>query len=315
MHPAPSNSVLSWPRHLIQIEGMAASDIQTILDTADGYVARNRAVNKKHKILSGRTLINLFFENSTRTRTSFELAGKRLSMDVINISASTSSTNKGETLLDTAMTLNAMQADAIVLRHAHAGAVQLIAQKVTAHVINAGDGAHEHPTQALLDALTIRQKKGRIEGLNVTICGDIAHSRVARSNIHLLKTLGANVTLVAPPTLMPKGVEKFGTHFTSDMREGLKDADVVMTLRIQQERMAGRGLASVQEYFHFWGLDYEKLAYAKPDAIVLDPGPFIRGLQISSDLADDLAKTAILTQVENGVAVRQAVLELLLGGK
>jgi aspartate carbamoyltransferase catalytic subunit len=206
---AATSSALSWPRHLIQIEGMAASDIQLILDTAEQYVTRNRAVDKKHKILGGRTLINLFFENSTRTRTSFELAGKRLSMDVINISASTSSTNKGETLLDTAMTLNAMQADAIVLRHAQAGAVQLIAEKVTAHVINAGDGAHEHPTQALLDALTIRRKKGSLKGLKVAICGDIANSRVARSNIHLLKTMGASVTLIAPPYPHAHGGREF----------------------------------------------------------------------------------------------------------
>lgn len=307
---APTN--LSWPRHLLQIEGMAAADISTILETAEQYVARNRAVDKKHKILGGRTLINLFFENSTRTRTSFELAGKRLSMDVINISASTSSTNKGETLLDTAMTLNAMQCDAIVVRHASAGAVQLIAEKVDAHVINAGDGAHEHPTQALLDALTIRRAKGKLKGLKVSICGDIANSRVARSNIHLLKTMGAQVTLVAPPTLMPTEVAGFGVAYTVDMCEGLKDADVVMMLRIQHERMAGRGIASVRDYFHRYGLSREKLAHAKPDALVMHPGPMNRGVEIDTDIADDIQRSAILTQVEMGVAVRQAVLELLL---
>lgn len=291
---------------------MAASDIQSILDTAEHYVARNRAVDKKHKILGGRTLINLFFENSTRTRTSFELAGKRLSMDVINISASTSSTNKGETLLDTAMTLNAMQADAIVLRHAQAGAVQLIAEKVTAHVINAGDGAHEHPTQALLDALTIRRKKGTLKGLKVAICGDIANSRVARSNIHLLKIMGASVTLIAPPTMMPTGVANFGVGYTINMVEGLKDADVVMMLRIQNERMAGRGIASVRDYFMGYGLSYEKLKHAKPDALVMHPGPMNRGVEIDTDVADDISRSAVLDQVEMGVAVRQAVLELLL---
>jgi aspartate carbamoyltransferase catalytic subunit len=324
---------------LIQIEGMAAADIQTILDTAEHYIERNRAVDKKHKILGGRTLINLFFENSTRTRTSFELAGKRLSMDVINISASTSSTNKGETLLDTAMTLNAMQCDAIVLRHAQAGAVQLIAEKVTAHVINAGDGAHEHPTQALLDALTIRrwassrktchpeQSEGSkrmgldssavpqndiFKGLKVAICGDIANSRVARSNIHLLKIMGASVTLIAPPTLMPTGVAGFGVEYTTDMARGLKDADVVMMLRIQHERMAGRGIASVRDYFMSYGLSYEKLKHAKPDALIMHPGPMNRGVEIDTDVADDIHRSAILDQVEIGVAVRQAVLELLL---
>lgn len=305
----------NWPRHLLQIEGIAATDILAILDAAEGYVSRNRAVDKKHKILSGRTLINLFFENSTRTRTSFELAGKRLSMDVINISASASSTSKGETLLDTAMTLNAMQADAIVVRHASAGAVQLIAEKVDAQVINAGDGAHEHPTQALLDALTIRRKKGTIKGLNVAICGDIANSRVARSNIHLLKALGATVTLIAPPTLMPSGVEGFGVNHTSDMAHGLTNADVVMMLRIQHERMTGRGIASVRDYFMSYGLSYEKLASAKPDALVMHPGPMNRGVEIDTDIADDIQRSAILDQVEMGVAVRQAVLELLLGSR
>jgi aspartate carbamoyltransferase catalytic subunit len=314
MSHAPQSSPLAWPRHLIQIEGMAAADIQTILDTAEHYIERNRAVDKKHKILGGRTLINLFFENSTRTRTSFELAGKRLSMDVINISASSSSTSKGETLLDTAMTLNAMQCDAIVLRHAQAGAVQLIAEKVTAHVINAGDGAHEHPTQALLDALTIRRKKGKLKGLKVAICGDIANSRVARSNIHLLKIMGANVTLIAPPTLMPTGVAGFGVEYTTDMAKGLKDADVVMMLRIQHERMAGRGIASVRDYFMSYGLSYEKLKHAKPDALIMHPGPMNRGVEIDTDVADDINRSAILDQVEIGVAVRQAVLELLLAG-
>ena len=305
-------STINWPRHLLQLEGMAAADISRILDVAEGYVDRNRAVDKKHKILGGRTLINLFFENSTRTRTSFELAGKRLSMDVVNISAAVSSISKGETLLDTAMTLNAMQADVIVVRHPNAGAVQLIAEKVDAHVINAGDGAHEHPTQALLDALTIRRAKRRLDGLKIAICGDISNSRVARSNIHLLKALGASVTLVAPPTLMPTDVAQFGVAYTTDMREGLTDADVVMMLRIQHERMAGRGIASVRDYFMNYGLSREKLSHAKPDALIMHPGPMNRGVEIDTDIADDIQRSAILTQVEMGVAVRQAVLELLL---
>lgn len=310
-----SSDALNWPRHLIAIEGMAASDIQSILTLADQYVTRNRAVDKKHKILSGRTLINLFFENSTRTRTSFELAGKRLSMDVINISASTSSTSKGETLLDTAMTLNAMRADAIVVRHASAGAVQLIAEKVKASVINAGDGAHEHPTQALLDALTIQRRKGEIKGLKIAICGDIAHSRVARSNIHLLKIMGAQVTLIAPPTLMPTAADQFGVDYTTDMRHGLEGADVVMMLRIQHERMKGGGIASVRDYFLRYGLSYDKLSVAANDALIMHPGPMNRGVEIDTDVADDINRSAILDQVENGVAVRQAVLELVLEKK
>lgn len=295
------------------MEGVDASTITTILDAAETYVEKNRQIDKKSKSLTGRTLINLFFENSTRTRTSFELAGKRLGMDVINISASTSSTSKGETLLDTAMTLNAMQADAIVVRHQSAGAVQLIAEKTNAHIINAGDGAHEHPTQALLDALTIRRKLGKLKGLKVAICGDIANSRVARSNIYLLKTMGAEVTLVATPILMPTAVEKFGVNYTTDMRKGLKDVDVVMMLRIQHERMAGRGIASVRDYFHGYGLDYGKLSHAKPNALIMHPGPMNRGVEIDSDVADDIGRSAILDQVEMGVAVRQAVLELVLG--
>jgi len=294
---------------------MEERDIRAILEASEQYVTRNRTVDKKHKILGGRTLINLFFENSTRTRTSFELAGKRLSMDVINISAGTSSIGKGETLLDTAMTLNAMQADAIVVRSPHAGAVQLIAEKVDACVINAGDGAHEHPTQALLDAFTIQRKKGRIAGLNIAICGDIANSRVARSNIHLLKIMGANVTLIAPPTLMPTGVAGFGVAHTNDMRAGLNGADVVMMLRIQHERMAGRGIASVRDYFMSYGLGREKLSHAAPDALIMHPGPMNRGVEIDSDIADDIARSAILDQVEMGVAVRAAVLELLLSKK
>lgn len=306
---------LSWPQHLLDIQGLQPTDIHAILTHAATYVARNRAVDKKHPLLKGRTLINLFFENSTRTRTSFELAGKRLGMDVINISASASSISKGETLLDTALTLNAMHADAIVMRHLSAGAVQLIAEKVNAHVINAGDGAHEHPTQALLDALTILQKKPCIEGLNVSICGDIAHSRVARSNIHLLTKLGAKVTVVAPPTLLPADVTKFDVGVCDNIRDGVKSADVVMMLRIQFERAGGSAIASVRDYFHRYGLSHAVLAGAKPDVLVMHPGPMNRGVEIDSAVADDLMHSAILDQVEMGVALRQAVLEMVLSSK
>lgn len=303
---------LSWPKHLLDIHQMSPASIHEILDLAAQYVQRNRQTDKKHAILKGRTLINLFFENSTRTRTSFELAGKRLGMDVINISASASSVSKGETLLDTAMTLSAMDADAIVVRHPHAGAVQLIAEKLDACVINAGDGAHAHPTQALLDALTIMQKKGRIKGLNVAICGDIAHSRVARSNMELLTKLGAHVTVIAPPTLMPTDVSRYGVRTSLSLREGLRDADIVMMLRVQFERAQGKVIASVRDYFHTYGLSYDALQYAKPDALVMHPGPMNRGVEIDSDVADDSMRSAVLDQVEMGVAVRQAILELLL---
>lgn len=298
------------PTHLIAIEGLSADALTHILDVAEAYVERNRARDKKHKILQGRTLINLFFENSTRTRTSFELAGKRLGMDVINISAQVSSVSKGETLLDTAMNLNAMHADVIVVRHSQSGAVGLIANKVNAAVINAGDGSHEHPTQALLDALTIRRKKGSIKGLEVAICGDIAHSRVARSNIHLLNALGAHVTVIAPSYLMPTSIETLNVTATSDMKAGLRDKDIVMMLRIQTERAAGSAIASVRDYFHGYGLDSAKLALAKPDALVMHPGPINRGVEIDTDIADDIGRSVILDQVEMGVAVRQAVLEL-----
>jgi aspartate carbamoyltransferase catalytic subunit len=303
---------MGWPQHLLEIASLAPGDITAILDLAEKYCTRNRAVDKKHAILKGRTLINLFYENSTRTRSSFELAGKRLGMDVININASAASVAKGETLLDTALTLNAMQADIIALRYPHAGAVQLIAEKVNASVINAGDGAHEHPTQALLDALTIRRRKGAIKGLKVAICGDIAHSRVARSNILLLTKLGAEVTVIGPPTLMPMDVAQYGISVSHKLHQGLKDADIVMMLRIQFERIGGKAIASVRDYFHAYGLTYEALSHAKPDALVLHPGPMNRGVEIDSDLADDLMRSAVLDQVEMGVAVRQAILEMLI---
>ena len=298
-------------RHLLGIEGLSPGDIGLLLDIADGYVTQNRRADKKTDSLRGRTLINLFFESSTRTRTSFELAGKRLGADVINMSVGSSSIKKGETLIDTAMTLNAMHPDVLVVRHPDSGAVQLLSEKVNCAVINAGDGSHEHPTQALLDALTIRRRVGGLAGLTVAICGDIMHSRVARSNIHLFNIMGARVRLVAPPTLLPYAVERLGVEAFTDMREGLKGCDIVMMLRLQTERMQGSFVPSVREYFRFYGLDYEKLAVAKDDALIMHPGPMNRGVEIDSELADDITRTAILDQVEMGVAVRQACLEVL----
>jgi len=297
-------------RHLLGIEGLAPDDIIQLLDLADEAVEVSRQIEKKKATLRGRTQINLFFEASTRTQASFELAGKRLGADVMNMSVGSSSIKKGETLIDTAMTLNAMRPDLIVVRHHSAGAVQLLARKVDCSVINAGDGQHEHPTQALLDALTIRRNKGRIRGLVVAICGDILHSRVARSNLILLNALGADVRVVGPSTLLPTGIENMGAKVFNNMREGLKDADIVMMLRLQRERMNGSFVPSVKEYFRYFGLDSEKLALAKPDALVMHPGPMNRGVEIASDIADG-AQSLIREQVEMGVAVRMAVLEAL----
>jgi len=298
-------------RHLLGIEGLSPSDITALLDLADTYVEQNRQVDKKGSVLRGRTQINLFFEASTRTQSSFELAGKRLGADVMNMSVSSSSVKKGETLIDTAVTLNAMHPDLIIIRHQSSGAVELLSQKVSCSVINAGDGAHEHPTQALLDALTIRRRKGRLEGLLVAICGDILHSRVARSNILLLNAMGARVRVIGPPTLMPKGIERLGVEVFHDMRKGLEGVDIVMMLRLQLERMAGSYVPSQREYFHFYGLDYSKLAHAKPDALVMHPGPMNRGVEIDSAVADDIDRSLIREQVEMGVAVRMAVLDAL----
>ncbi len=297
--------------HLLAIEGLHPPEIGHLLDLAENYVLLNRSGKTQRDLLRGRTLINLFFEDSTRTRTSFELAGKRLGADVINMSVSTSSVNKGETLLDTAATLNAMNCDLLVVRHDQSGAPALLAQKVDAAVINAGDGTHEHPTQALLDALTIRRRRGRLQGLTVAICGDVAHSRVARSNIHLLTAMGARVRVVAPPTLMPVEAGSLGVEVFHTMRAGLADADIVMMLRLQRERMTRGLVPSAREYFRFFGLDAEKLAYAKPDALVMHPGPMNRGVEIDSAVADDPERSLIREQVEMGVAVRMAVLDTL----
>src|SRR5262247_1830701 len=297
-------------RHLLGIAGLPPEEIDGLLDLAEEFVALNRQIEKKRGSLRGRTQINLFFEASTRTQSSFELAGKRLGADVMNMSVSSSSMRKGETLIDTAGTLTAMHPDLIVVRHHASGAVELLAKKVDCSVINAGDGSHEHPTQALLDALTIRRNKGRIERLIVAICGDILHSRVARSNIILLNALGARVRVVAPSTLLPPAIERFGVEATRDMREGLADADIVMMLRLQKERMNGSYIPSMSEYFQYYGLDEKKLAYAKPGALVMHPGPMNRGVEIDSIVADG-AQSLIREQVEMGVAVRMAVLEAL----
>jgi len=298
-------------RHLLGIDGLDPLEIGYLLDLADGYVERNRGRDRKSDLLHGRTCINLFFETSTRTRTSFELAAKRLGADVVNISVAASAIKKGETLIDTAMTLNAMHPDVLVVRHPDAGAASLLAEKVNGAVINAGDGSHEHPTQALLDALTIRRRRGSLQGLLVALCGDVAHSRVARSNIILLQTMGARVRLIAPPTLLPPAVERLGVEVFHDMRAGLDGCDIVMMLRLQRERMHGSHVPSVREYFRFYGLDYEKLACAKPDALIMHPGPMNRGVEIDSELADDLDRSLIREQVEMGVAVRMACLDVL----
>ena len=298
-------------RHLLGIKDLSPLDIELLLDRADAAVAISRQSEKKTGTLRGRTQINLFYESSTRTQSSFELAGKRLGADVMNMAVGNSSVKKGETLLDTAMTLNAMRPDILVIRHSSAGAAALLAQKVTCSVVNAGDGAHEHPTQALLDALTIRRAKGRIGGLTVAICGDVLHSRVARSNIILLNALGARVRIVAPSTLLPSGIEQMGVEVFTSMAEGLKGADVVMMLRLQRERMAGSFVPSVREYFRYFGLDAKKLKAAKEDALVMHPGPMNRGVEIASEIADG-PQSVIQEQVEMGVAVRMAVMEALL---
>ena len=298
-------------KHLLGIEPLRPEAITEILDLADKYVALNRGTLKHSDVLAGLTQINMFFENSTRTQASFELAGKRLGADVMNMAMQASSIKKGETLIDTALTLNAMHPDLLVVRHPQSGAVDLLAQKVNCSVLNAGDGRHEHPTQALLDALTIRRAKGRLHRLSIAICGDIAHSRVARSNIILLGKMENRIRLIAPPTLMPSGIAEFGCEVYEDMHQGLQDVDGGMMLRLQRERMDGGFIPSEREYYHRYGLDAQKLKAAKDDAIVMHPGPMNRGVEIDGDIADDINRSVIQDQVEMGVAVRMAAMDLL----
>ena len=307
----PAGSAAFAHRDLIALAGLAPWELLFLLDEAEQWVELNRMASKRDDRLSGLTIINAFFENSTRTLLSFEIAGKRLGADVVNMHAAQSSVKKGETLIDTAMTLNAMRADAIVIRHQSSGAVGLIADKVDCPVLNAGDGQHEHPTQGLLDALTIRHAKGDIAGLKVTICGDILHSRVARSNIHCLTALGAEVRVCAPPALMPAEIEAFKVTPFHDFDAALAGADVVMMLRLQQERMSGQFIPSPREYRHLYGLTLDRLARAKPDALVMHPGPMNRGIEIDSNVADLAGRSAITRQVEMGVAIRMACLDVL----
>jgi aspartate carbamoyltransferase catalytic subunit len=307
----PSRSALICKaQHLLAVADLNHLEVTSMLDLAESYVAFSRQPEKRNGILAGKTQVNLFFEHSTRTQSSFELAGKRLGADVMNMAVATSSVSKGETVIDTAMTINAMQPDFLVVRHQSSGAVELLAQKVSCAVINAGDGQHEHPTQALLDALTIRRHLGKLEGLTVAICGDVLHSRVARSNIHLLTKMGARVRVVAPSTLLPSGIGSFGVEIFQRLEDGIKDVDVVMMLRLQMERMSGTFVPSLREYYRFFGLTEEKLKLAKPGALVMHPGPMNRGVEIDSSVADG-AQSVIQEQVEMGVAVRMAVLDAL----
>ncbi len=301
-------------RHLLGIAGMEPEEIRLILDTAESFLEVSGREIKKVPVLRGKTVVNFFVEPSTRTRTSFELAEKRLSADTLNISASTSSLVKGETLLDTVRNLEAMNPDFIVMRHAEPGAHLMITRVTRASVVNAGDGPHEHPTQALLDAMTIRQRFGRLHDLDVVILGDILHSRVARSNIHLLTTMGSRVTVCGPPTLIPVGIEELGVRVSHDPREAIEGADVVMVLRMQLERMRTGYVPTLREYARLYALTPERLAGARPDAIVMHPGPMNRGVEIDSRIADG-PRSVILDQVANGVAVRMAVLYLLAGGE
>ena len=298
--------------HLLGIEPLQPQQIEKILDLADYYADQNRINAQNNKALAGCTQVNMFFEHSTRTQASFEIAGKRLGADVMNMSMEASSIKKGETLIDTALTLNAMRPDLLVVRHPHSGAVDLLAQKVNCAVLNAGDGSHEHPTQALLDALTIRRSNGRLQRLNIAICGDVAHSRVARSNIILLGKMENRLRLVGPSTLMPSNINEFGVEVFYDIKQGLRDVDVVMMLRLQRERMDGGFIPSEREYYHRYGLDAKKLSYAKPDAIVMHPGPMNRGVEIDGEIADDLRHSVIQEQVEMGVAVRMAAMDILM---
>ncbi|HTQ49753.1 MAG TPA: aspartate carbamoyltransferase catalytic subunit [Candidatus Acidoferrales bacterium] len=306
---------MTWARkHLLDIESLTPDEIVTVLDTARAFKAVGERAIKKVPALRGRTVINLFVEPSTRTRISFELAEQRLSADVINFSAEASSFKKGETLKDTARNLEALNADFIVIRHSASGAPHFLARVLDVHVINAGDGAHEHPTQALLDVFTIREHKGRIAGLNITILGDVLYSRVARSNIWALMKLGAAVTVCGPATLVPKTFEQMGCRVTYDVDEAIRNADIINLLRIQHERQRKTMFPSINEYIQLFGLNKARLAKAKPDALIMHPGPINRGVEIDSDIADS-GRSLVLEQVTNGLAVRMAVLFLVNGGK
>ena len=304
------SAVKKIQKHLLGIQNLSIQEANQILDEAKNFIKLNRSASKKLDLLRGKTQINLFFEPSTRTQSSFELAGKRLGADVMTMNVSNSSLKKGETILDTAMTLNAMHPDIIVVRHQDSGAPNLLSQKVNCTVINAGDGLREHPTQALLDALTIINRKGKIEGLKIAICGDILHSRVARSNIYLLNMLGAEVNVIAPKTLLPNSINKLGVKGFTNMREGLNSCDIVMMLRLQNERMTGSFLPSKREYYEYFGLTPDKLKLAKKDALIMHPGPMNRGVEIDTKLADDINVSLVKEQVELGVAVRMACLKL-----
>ena len=303
-------AIKNSPKHLLGIQDLKVLEIKNILNEAKQFIDLNRSKNKKLDILKGKTQINLFFEPSTRTQSSFELAGKRLGADVMSMNITNSAIKKGETLIDTAMTLNAMHPDIIVIRHQDSGACNLLSQKVNCGVLNAGDGRREHPTQALLDALTIINRKKNIEGLKIAICGDILHSRVARSNIYLLTMLGAEVNIIGPSNLLPKDLEKFGVNIYTDMKKGVKDCDIVMMLRLQNERMTSSYLSSNREYYEYYGLSPEKLEFAKTDALIMHPGPMNRGIEIDTMLADDINKSVIKEQVELGVAIRMACLKI-----
>ena len=303
----------AWTRKdLLGIEELSPAEIELLLDTAKSFLEVSTRPIKKVPTLRGKTVLNLFFESSTRTRSSFEIAEKRLSADSVNFSSASSSLTKGETLVDTALNLQAMAPDLIVIRHGHPGVPQMLASRVEAGVINAGDGAHEHPTQALLDALTIRQHKGRLEDLKITIVGDIEHSRVVRSNIHLLSKMGAEVTLAGLRTMMPVEMEKMGVRVVHTLEEGIAGADVIMMLRVQLERQSRMLFPSIKEYFRLFGLTQERMRAAKRDVIIMHPGPMNRGVEIDSEVADG-RYSVILEQVANGVAVRMAVLYLLAG--
>tara|TARA_B110000914_G_scaffold197545_1_gene187419 strand:+ start:492 stop:1436 length:945 start_codon:yes stop_codon:yes gene_type:complete len=305
-----TSAIKNPPKHLLGIQNLSIKEAKTILNEAKTFIELNRSKSKKLDILRGKTQINLFFEPSTRTQSSFDLAGKRLGADVMTMNMSNSALKKGETLIDTAMTLNAMHPDLIIIRHQDSGAPNLLSQKVNCAVINAGDGRREHPTQALLDALTIINRKKRIEGLKIAICGDILHSRVARSNIYLMNMLGAEVNVIAPKTLMPKSIERLGVKSFTNMKKGLESCDIVMMLRLQNERMQGSFLPSKREYYEYFGLTSEKLKYASKDALIMHPGPMNRGVEIDTKLADDINVSLVKEQVELGVAVRMACLKI-----